>query len=216
MVRVTLAAMAIGCLAAGPASSPTTTRPTTRPTAAAATTKPAGKAPQRVRDALLKGMVRYLVPADWTLVSRSDDGLNAYYKLPDDKALVSLAVTPQPAPFPAMTPAIRQKMSASVLGAVTADLQKRKAEVVDPPKLEHDDAFVAKVVYRFKEEGHVVRAMHAYRGAGFNIIGVTASVPDGDAADAKAVNDAAATLLLSVTSGPADPKLMRPLPTKAE
>lgn len=214
MVRATLAAMMIGCLGAGPASP--TTRPTTRPAGTTATTQPAGKAPERVRDALLKGMVRYLVPADWTLVGRSDDGLNAYYKLPENKALVSLAVTPQPAPFPAITPAIRQKMSASVLGAVTADLKKRKAEVVDPPKLEHDDAFVAKVVYRFKEEGHVVRAMHAYRGAGFNVIGVTASVPDGDADDARAVNDAAAMVLLSVTSGPADPKLMRPVPVKAE
>lgn len=212
MARMILAIVLISSLGAAPA---TTTKPATRP--AAATTKPtAGKPPERVRDALLKGTVRFLVPADWTLVGRSDDGLNAYYKLPDDKALISMAVTPQQAPFPAITPAIRQKMSASVLGAVTADLAKRKADVVDPPKLEHDDALVAKVVYRFREEGHVVRAMHAYRGAGFNVIGVTSSVPDADADQAKVVNDAAVMLLMSVTSGPADPKLMRPVPVKAE
>ena len=151
---------------------------------------------------MFKGTVRYLVPADWTLVGRSEDGRGAYYKLPGDRALVSLAVTPQQAPFPAITPAIRKQMSASVLGAVTADLAKRKAEVIDPPKLEPDNALVAKVVYRFKEEGHVVRAMHAYRGAGFNVVGVTASVPDADADEAKTVDDAAVMMLLSVTSGP--------------
>jgi hypothetical protein len=69
-------------------------------------------------------------------------------------------------------------------------------------------------VYRFKDEGHVLRAMHAYRGAGFNVVGVTASVPGEDAAEAKAIHDTAATMLLSVTSGLADPKLMRPV--KAE
>ena len=211
MARIILAAILIGSLGAAPA-----TAPTTRP-AGAATTKPApGKAPERVRDAMHKGMVRYLVPADWTLVGRSEDGRGAYYKLPGDRALVSLAVTPQQAPFPAITPAIRQQMSASVLSAVTADLAKRKAEVIDPPKLEHDDALVAKVVYRFKDEGHVIRAMHAYRGAGFNVIGVTASVPDAADNDARAIDDAAVMMLLSVTSGPADPKLMRPVPVKAE
>jgi hypothetical protein len=210
MSRTTLLALLLACgaLAAGPAPA---TRPTTGPSAAG--TSPT-TAPARVRDALLKGMVRFLVPADWTLVGRSGDGLNAYYRLPADKGLVSMVVTPQQAPFPPVTPAIRQKMSASVLAAVTADLKKRNAEVLEPPKLERDDAFVARVVYRFKDEGHVLRAMHAYRGAGFNVVGVTASVPGEDAAEAKAIHDTAATMLLSVTSGPADPKLMRPV--KAE
>jgi hypothetical protein len=200
MWRITFLAVLCCCLGAGPAP---TTRPsaTTRPTTASA----------RVRDAMLKGSLRYLVPADWELVRRSDDGLNVAYMLPEKRGVVSLVVTPQHGAFPKGNAALKQIMARSVLKAVNDDLAKRKVEILDPPKLEPDDAFVARVAYRFKEGDATIRAMHAYRAVGVVVVSVTSALTIEDPAEAKAVHDESAKMLLSVAAGPADPKLMRPV-----
>jgi hypothetical protein len=212
MARFPIAALVVGCLAAGPVSP--TTRPATR---LSPTTRPAAATqPARVRDALAKGTLRFLAPADWELVKRSDDGLTAFYKASGGHGLITMVVTPQKVAFPTGNAALKQQLAAQIMKALIADLKKRNVEVIDPPRLERDEAFVARIVYRFRNEGHELRALHAYRGLGFNAISVTASVAATDPAEAKAIEDAAAMMLMSVTSGPADPKLMRPVPVKQE
>jgi hypothetical protein len=214
MARGLLGALVMGCLAAGPAAP--TTRPATRPGAA---TRPAGAAdaqPGRVRDALANGTVRFLAPADWELAKRADDGLTAFYKAPGGGGLITMVVTPQKVAFPTGNPALKQQLAAQIMKALTADLQKRNVDVIEPPRLERDEAFVAKVVYRFRDEGRELRALHVYRGLGFNAISVTASIAATDAAEAKSIQDAASMMLLSATAGPKDPKVMRPVPAKAE
>ena len=206
MRRGLLVVLIVGCLGAGAGP---TTRPTTRPSGA--TTRPTAATPARVRDALVNGGVRYLVPAEWELTKRSDDGLSAQYLLPDGQGVVSMFVTKQQQAFPMGNAALKQKMAESIIKAVNDDLKKRKLEVTEPPKLERDEAFIARIVYRVKEGDAEIRAMHAYRGAGINLVSVTASATTADAKQAKTIHDAAAMMLLSVTTGPADPKLVRPV-----
>ena len=205
MPRTILLSVLCCCLGAGPT-------PTTRPGPATHPTS----APARVKDAMLNGALRYLVPADWQLVRRTDDGLNVTYMLPQKQGAVSLVVTPQRGAFPKGNVGLKQRMAQSVLKAVNDDLARRKVEVIDRPKLEPDDAFVARVAYRFKEGDATVRAMHAYRAIGTVVVSVTSALTIEDAAEAQGVHDEAATMLLGVTSGPANPNLMRPVPIKAD
>jgi len=163
---------------------------------------------------MLNGALRYLVPADWELVRRTDDGQNVTYMLPEKRGAVSLVVTPQRGAFPKGNVAVKQRMAQSVLKAVNDDLARRKVEVIDPPKLEPDDAFVARVAYRFKEGDATIRAMHAYRAIGTVVVSVTSALTIEDPAEAQAVHDEAAKMLLGVTSGPANPNLMRPVVKK--
>jgi hypothetical protein len=165
---------------------------------------------------MLNGALRYLVPGDWELVRRTDDGLNVTYMLPEKRGAVSLVVTPQRGAFPKGNVALKQRMAQSVLKAVNDDLTRRKVEVIDRPKLEPDEAFVARVAYRFKEGDATIRAMHAYRAIGTVVVSVTSALTIEDPAEAQAIHEEAAKMLLGVTGGPADPKLMRPVPIKAE
>src|SRR5690349_6306076 len=110
MARALLAALVIGCLAAGPVAP--TTRPATRPSG---TTRPAASQPARVRDALAKGTLRFLAPADWELAKRSDDGLSAYYKAPGGGGLITMVVTPQKVAFPTGNPALKQQLAAQIM-----------------------------------------------------------------------------------------------------
>lgn len=197
------------CAGAGPGRAPTT-----RPSGA--TTRPASRpaAVQRVRDGLSNGQVRFMVPATWTLASRAENGLSAQYALPDGKGTVNVLVTVQKQAVPNNHPGLRQQLGTSLLAGIKADLERRKVEVVDAPKLEKDAAFMAVIRERFREDGAMVDAMHAYRGVGVYLCSVASSAVTEDAAEAKAVHDAAAMLLMSVTSGPADPKVVRPVKTE--
>src|SRR2546421_7082968 len=66
LFRTSLVVLTIVCMAATPATKPlfpgATTKPATQPTSA----------PARVRDGLLGGSVRFLVPSQWRLVARQE------------------------------------------------------------------------------------------------------------------------------------------------
>jgi hypothetical protein len=202
MTRLFLFAVVACCVGAGP---------TTKPSA---TTKPAAKPappPQRVRDGMAEGKIRLLVPASWEVMERAENGLGVRYKLPDEKGTVGLMVTVQPQAIPNNHPGLRQQMGQSLLNAVKKNLAERKLEVVDPPKLEPDEAFMAKVRYRCKEDGTILDGMHAYRGVGIYLLNIASAAVTEDKEEAKAMHETAALMLMSVTTGPADPKIVRPV-----
>jgi hypothetical protein len=196
-----IAAVAIPCLAADPVRPTIPKPPTTRP----ATTQPP-KPPERVRDTLVNGSIRFMVPKDWELGEKTADGMNAKYNLPDAAGAVSLLVTQQQDAVPANHPKLKQQLTTYVLARVEEDLKTKNATVIDPPKVESDARFMTRVHVRFKEGDVVNDVVHIYRGVGINLLSVNASAFTDDPAKARAVHDAGALLLLSVTTGPADRK----------
>src|SRR4051812_12320288 len=97
MKQLTIMMLCSLALAAGPA-----TRPTTRP----ATTAPA----VRVRDGLINGSVRFLVPADWNLISRADNGLSVVYRTADEVGTLSILITQQQEAIPLHDARVRAQM----------------------------------------------------------------------------------------------------------
>jgi hypothetical protein len=190
------AALAALCLAAGP------------------TTKPAATAPARVRDGLINGSVRFLIPADWEIASRTDNGLSVVYQTPDKIGTVSILITQQAEAIPQHNAAVRARMQKAILGWDNEDLKNRKVEVIDPPKVEPDDRFMLRVHERYKDGEHTLDMLHIYRGIGLNLVGVTVAASTENFAEAKRVHDAAALMLMSVNLGAPDPKIIRPLTKK--
>lgn len=203
MSRWMMLATVVACaLAAGP---------TTKPAAA---TKPAPPpAPARVRDGVVNGGVRFLVPADWQVAERNADGFSVWYRLPGDRAVVSMLVTQQKQGIPVHDVAVRQQMGKALVAMIGDDLKKNNLDVIDAPKLENDDRFMCKIHERYKDHGAVVDAVHMYRGIGLNLVSVRAALKsdEKDEPAAKAIHEAGALMLMSVTVGPADPKIVRPV-----
>src|SRR4051812_36919910 len=103
--------------------------PTTKP---AATTRPVNKpaAPQRVRDGMMEGKIRFLLPASWELIERAEAGIGVRYKLPDEKGTVGLMVTVQKQAMPNDHAGLREQMGQALLKSVKQNLAERKLEVV--------------------------------------------------------------------------------------
>jgi hypothetical protein len=193
---VLVAALLALCLAAGPA------------------TRPAATAPARVRDGLINGSVRFLIPADWEIVSRADNGMSVVYHTSDNVGTISILITQQQEAIPQHDIRVRAQMQKAILGWDNEDLKNRKVEVIDAPKIEPDDRFMLRVHERFKDSDHLLDVVHIYRGVGLNLVGVTVAASTQDWGEAKKVHDAAALLLMSVNLGPPDPKIVRPAPKK--
>jgi len=181
--------------------------------AAAPTTKPA-TAPARVRDGLVNGSVRFLVPAEWELFQRGAEGLSVGYLLPDEKGRAIMLITQQAEGIPLNDGRAKQQMAKFVLEHDIQDLKDRKMEIIDAPKLEPDARFMIKVHERFKDGETTVDAVHLYRGIGLNLVSVTVSANTDDKDEAKRIHDAGALMLLSVNLGPQDKRIPRPLPKK--
>jgi hypothetical protein len=195
--RIRVAELAVlFCVAAGPA------------------TKPATTAPARVRDGLVNGSVRFLVPADWDIVSRAPDGFSVVYHTGDHLGVVSVLITQQKEAIPQHNAAVHAQMQKTILDWDNQDLKNRKVEVIDPPKVERDDRFMLRVHERFKDGDHMLDVLHIYRGVGLNLVGVTVAAATEDKVDAKRVHEGAALLLMSVNLGAPDPKIIRPLTKK--
>jgi hypothetical protein len=62
---------------------------------------------------------------------------------------------------------------------------------------------------RYKDGDITYDRVHFYRGIGFNLIDVAVTAVTDDKEVAKKLHDAGATMLMSVTTGPADPKIVR-------
>jgi hypothetical protein len=202
MLRRMVCVAAVLCVAAGP-----TTRPTTRPSTQATS------APARVRDGLMNGAVRFLVPAEWKLYDRTEDGKRVFYHPTPEKGEVSLNVIPQPSPVAQNDARVKQQMSQMILGMIKKDLQSRGAQMEYGPKVEPDQDFLLKVHSRYRDKDVLVDVVHLYRGVGSNLVGVRASL-QGDVSDegrAKRVHEAGAMMLLSVTLAKEDPKIVRPV-----
>jgi hypothetical protein len=190
-------AVVLSCLAAD------TLPPLPKPSTRAAATQ---RLPGRVRDTLVNGSVRFLVPKDWELADKSADGMNAKYNLPDGEGSVSLLVTQQADLVPANHPKLKQQLTNYVLAKVDEDLKNRHGEVIDAAKVETDARFMTRVHVRFKEGDTVNDVVHVYRGLGINLLSVNATALTDDPAKAKAVHEAGALLLQSVTLGAPDKK----------
>jgi hypothetical protein len=194
--RICLVAFAALCLSAGPA------------------TKPATTAPARVRDGLINGSVRFLIPADWEIASRADNGMSVVYHTPDSIGTVSMLITQQAEAIPQHNAAVHAQMQKTILGWDNQDLKNRKVEVIDAPKVERDDRFMLRVHERFKDGDHLLDVLHIYRGIGLNLVGVTVAASTEDKEQAKRVHEGAALLLMSVSLAAPDPKIIRPLTKK--
>src|SRR5207237_128743 len=102
---------------AGPGTGPAATRPTT--------------APARVRDGLVNGSIRFLVPADWEIDERGESRLAVKYKLPEDRGSVTVLVNQQAQGIPQDNAGVRRQVTQAVLAAHNEDLKKVNAEVID-------------------------------------------------------------------------------------
>lgn len=205
MKATLLAALLICSLAAAPALKPApATKPTGRPA-----TKPAP--PARVRDGLRNGAIRFLVPKDWELVARAEDGLSCNYAFPDEKGGVKMLLSQQATVIPTSNPQLKAQLSKFVLDNDNQDLASRKMEIIDAPKIEPDPRFMVKVHERFKDGETVVDALHLYRGVGINLVSVTITANTEDKEEVKTLHEAGALMLLSVTTNSPDPKVLRPV-----
>jgi hypothetical protein len=187
--------------------------------AAPATTKPAAtnpakppEPPKRVRDGLVKGAVRFLVPVEWEIEERNENGLQVRYRADDSgQAKVSMLVTQQAQGIPPNDARLRQQLAKFVIDGLNKSLKEHGAEIIDPPKIEPDARFFLRIHERFKDkEGEgVYDQVHFYRAVGINLIDVTATAVTEDKEEAKRLHEAGALMLMSVTTGPADPKIVR-------
>ena len=187
----------LGCLlAAGPAAQPPA--------------KPASK-PTRVRDGLVNGALRFLVPPEWEITERSADRMQVFYRHKPERAVYSMMVTQQGQVIPQNDARLKKQMTETILNWANEELKKRKVEVIEPPSVVRDDRFLLKVHEKFKDGDAIVDAIHIYRGIGLNLVSVTSSTTNEEAGQLQAVHDAGALLLMSVTLGSQDPKIVRPV-----
>jgi hypothetical protein len=191
----------IVCCAAADPPLPPLPKPVTRPA-----TKPAAAIPERVREKLVNGSIRYLVPKDWEPTEKAESGMQAKYSLPDGSSTVSILIMQQAQAVPNNHPKLRQQLVDYCLKMAEQDVKNRGADIVDAPKVEKDDRFLARVRVRLKEGARVQDAVHLYRGVGINLVSVYAAANTDDPAAAKAIHDAGALMLLSVTTGAPDRK----------
>ena len=195
----------VWCIAAGPATKPLFPGGTTKPA-----TQPAS-APARVRDGLLGGSVRFLVPSQWRLFDRKEDQTQVFYHPSPEVGTVSVMVTPQGSVIRANDPATRDRIAQTLLGLINKDLATRSVQVVSKPRLESDDRFFIKIHERYTDGDYLLDVVHMYRVVGFNLVSVRVSFQN-DAKDeerAKAVHEAGAMVLMSVTTGAKDSKIVR-------
>jgi hypothetical protein len=176
-------------------------KPATRPTTRAAASQPA-----RVRDSLVNGSVRYLIPKDWELVQKAENGMQASYTLPDGQGVASLLITQQETGVPHTNSRLRQQLVKYLLDKVAEDIKNRGADVVEAAKVEKDERFMARVRVRFRDSGEMLDVVHLFRGVGINLVNVTVAANSEDPAEGKEIHDAGALMLLSVTTGPPDRK----------
>src|SRR5438105_9011001 len=101
MPRITLALLFMTFVGAAP-----TTRPATAPAPAA-----------RVRDGLVNGSIRFLVPADWEIDERGESRLAVKYKLPEDRGSVTVQVNQQEQGIPQDNAGVRRQVTQAVLAA---------------------------------------------------------------------------------------------------
>jgi len=169
-----------------------------------------------VRDGLVNGSVRFLVPADWVLDSRTDNGLNVVYKTPDGVGTISILITQQKEAIPQHNAGVLAQMTKMILGWDNENLKKHNFEVIVAPKVERDARFMLKVHERYKDGDHPFDVIHIYRGVGLNLVGVLAAASSEDKEVVKKVHDAASLMLMSVSTAAQDPKVVRPVPKKEE
>src|SRR5687768_16104845 len=151
-------------------------------------TKPATRpAPERIRESLVNGSIRYLIPKDWEPIEKAENGMQARY-------------------VPNNHPRLRQRLVQYLHEMAEKDVKTRGAELVEGPKEEKDARFLARVRVRLKDGGKVQDSVHIYRGLGINLLSVNAVASTENPAEVKAVHDAGALMLLSVTTGAPDRK----------
>ena len=176
------------------------------PPKAKTATNPATSVPARVRDSLVNGSVRYLVPREWERLGRADEDKQAQYRISEDFGIVAILVTQQDAAVPHANPGLRKQLTEYCLAKVEEDLKDRGAKVIQPATVEKDDRFMARVRVRFKDGSKAFDVTHFYRGLGINLLSVTSTAHTNDPNEAKEVHDASGLMILSVTLGPPNPK----------
>jgi hypothetical protein len=205
MRRLIVMACAAVCLGAGPAAAPP------KPGA-----KPAATAPTRVRDGLVNGALRYLVPPEWEITERGADRMTVFYRHKPERAHYSMQVTQQAQGIPQNDARFKKQMVETILNFANEDLKRRKVEVLDPPTVERDDRFLLRVHERFKEGDTIVDVIHIYRGLGLNLVSLTSSTSSEEANQVKAVHAAGEMVLLSASLANQDPKVVRPVNAKKD
>jgi len=163
-------------------------------------TKPTSQ-PARIRESLMNGAIRFLIPEDWEPIERTEDGKLAKYTLPDGQSNVALLVTQQEQAVPHNHPKLRQQLVQYCLAMAEQDVKNRGADLIEPVKVEKDDRFMARVRVRVREGGRTVDSVHFYRGVGINLLSVNANAYTDDPKAAKETHEAGALLLLGVTTG---------------
>jgi hypothetical protein len=180
--------------------------PTTRPAFPA--TKPASKpaAKPKQKFTLMKGAVRFMVPADWTETNRTDDERNAQYNSPDGNATIMLGITPEEFPIPKDNARFLSQMKASLLASIKQHLQSNHLEILYGPKSETDDRFLLRIHERIKSGDDTLDQVHLYRAAGLDLLMVTTIVKTENKDEIRAFQTSGEDLCLSIVLGAADKK----------
>lgn len=136
-------------------------------------------APATVESVLMKGAMRYDVPADWKEAQRADDGNLVSYNLPGGIGMCILQIGASDQPY---TKAMRQPIAAQITKGMEAGLNEYGHEIVKPPAWEPDDNYFLRITSAYRIEGAKLPTIHValYRSLGLTLASVTTTLTTND------------------------------------
>jgi hypothetical protein len=191
----------LSCLAVIAAPPSPATKPATRPAAS----RPAPPPPKQ-KFSLMNGAIKFTVPEGWTESNRSDDGKNAQYHSPDDKAVMFVGIQSEQYPVPAHSESFKEMMKNQIITAMKKHQEETNVQALYGPKSETDDRFLLRIHDTIKEGHEVMDQIHLYRAGGLNLLMVTSVVKTDDKEEAKPYHKVGEETCLSMVVGPADKK----------
>jgi hypothetical protein len=184
MRRATIAMLvALMCIAAGE-----TSKPSTQPT-------------KKTRYSLVKGGVKFMMPADWKLTSHSDDDHNIQFQSPDGKSVIVVFIQDEPMGFPVHNDQMIEKMKTMIITGMKKNLQERGVKVLYGPRSESDSDFLLRIHTRYVDNDQTCDEMQTYRSAGLEMFQVMTQAKTDKPSEAKACwavgDDVALGMILS-------------------
>ena len=141
------------------------------------------------------GKCVFVAPPELTLLGKSNEDRSAAYVLGDNRALVTILVTPQDH---AVTRAVAPQIAARVRKQLREEASRGEMDVILAPR-EYDDArFLVAVRDRFNTLERFGDRVHLYRPVGLYLGHVVVTVFTEDEAEAKRVHEIGAEMLMSL------------------
>jgi len=131
-------------------------------------------APATVQGMLLKGAIRFDIPATWKEVQRAEEDQLVGYALPDGLGLVMIYVAPTDGPVN-QTFETKRRMAKIISEGTSNGLKNQGHEVLLAPTLEKDDIYFMRLRCTYKLKGSTVptEQLAVYRPVGLSLASVT-------------------------------------------